>query len=102
MSDVSIRPLRGLVDDHRSEIRRIVAEHQGRSVFLFGSVARGDETPNSDVDLLVEFEPEARPFEILAVGAELEHLLGVKVDVGSIPRLRARLRSQAQAEAIEL
>lgn len=54
MSDVALRPLRELVEVHRDEIKAIVARHHGRSVAIFGSVARGDERPGSDIDFLVE------------------------------------------------
>ncbi len=79
-----------------------MARHHGRSVALFGSVARGDERPDSDIDFLVEFEPDARPLEILSIGVELEEALGVKVDVGTPASLRPRLRDEVLAEAIPL
>ena len=102
MSDVATQPLRDLVEAHRDEIKAIVARHHGRSVALFGSVARGDERPDSDIDFLVELAPEARPFEILAIGAALEAALGVKVDVGTSGSLRPRLRDEVLAEAVPL
>jgi predicted nucleotidyltransferase len=102
MSDVAIRPLRDLVESHRDEIKAIVARHNGRSVAVFGSVARGDERPDSDIDFLVELAPSARPFEILAIGADLEAALGVKVDVGTPASLRPRLRDEVLAEAVPL
>lgn len=102
MATVGTMPLRELVEAHRDEIRRIVASHHGRSVALFGSVARGEETPFSDIDLLVELEPGTRPFEILSLGAELEEALGVKVDVGTREQLRERLAEHVLAEAIVL
>jgi uncharacterized protein len=102
VTDVGARPLRELVDARRDEIRAIVARHHGRSVAVFGSVARGDEGPASDIDFLVELAPDARPFEILAIGAELEEALGVKVDVGTPESLRERLRSEVLAEAVPL
>jgi predicted nucleotidyltransferase len=52
MAEVGTKPLRELVEAHRDEIRRIVASHHGRSVAMFGSVARGDESPSSDIDFL--------------------------------------------------
>ena len=56
----------------------------------------------SDIDFLVELEPDARPFEILSIGVELEEALGVKVDVGTPASLRARLRDEVLAEAVPL
>lgn len=79
-----------------------MARHHGRSVAIFGSVARGDERPDSDIDFLVELAPDARPFEILAIGAALEAALGVKVDVGTSGSLRPRLRDEVLAEAVPL
>lgn len=102
MSDVATRPLRKLVDARREEIRAIVARHGGQSVAVFGSVARGGERPDSDIDFLVELAPDARPFEILAIGAELEEALGVRVDVGTPGSLRARVRDEVLAEAVPL
>ena len=61
MAEVGTAPLRELVDAHRAEIKAIVTRHHGRSVAIFGSVARGDEGPHSDVDFLVEFEPGLAP-----------------------------------------
>ena len=97
-----MRPLRELVEAHRDEIKTIVARHHGRSVAIFGSVARGDERSDSDIDFLVELAPGARPFEILSIGVELEEALGVKVDVGTTDSLRQRLRDQVLAEAVPL
>ncbi len=102
MARVEHAPLRQLVDAHRAEIKAIVSRHHGRSVAIFGSVARGDEGPHSDVDFLVDFEPGARPFELLALGAELEEVLGVKVDIGTPDSLRESMRDQVLAEAVRL
>ena len=102
MAKVGSTPLRELVDAHRAEIMAIVTRHHGRSVAIFGSVARGDEGPHSDVDFLVEFEPGARPFELLALGAELEEALGVKVDIGTPESLRDGIRDEVLAEAVRL
>lgn len=94
--------MRELVDSHRAEIREIVARHHGRSVALFGSVARGDEGPDSDIDFLVELAPDARPIEILSIGVELEEALGVKVDVGTPDSVRPQFRDEVLGEAVPL
>ena len=90
------------LEAHGDEIKAIVARHHGRSVAIFGSVARDDERAGSDIDFLVELEPDAHPFEILSIGVELELALGVKVDVGSPDSLRERLRDDVLAEAVPL
>ncbi|MGB3054096.1 MAG: nucleotidyltransferase domain-containing protein [Acidimicrobiales bacterium] len=77
-------PLSDLVASHRDEIRTIVKSHRGRSVALFGSVARGTETAESDIDLLVEFGPGASLFDLVRIQHEVQALTGVAVDVVSV------------------
>ena len=89
MAKRRVSVLRDLVESRRDEIKAIVARHHGHSVAVFGSVARGNDGPASDIDFLVELEPDARPFEILVIGAELEAALGVPVDVGTRDSLRS-------------
>lgn len=62
-------------------IERIVKAHGGRNVRVFGSVARGDARPGSDVDLLVEVGPGTGLLELGAMEDELEEALGRRVDV---------------------
>ncbi|HWJ97414.1 MAG TPA: nucleotidyltransferase family protein [Acidimicrobiales bacterium] len=81
---------RDLVESKRDEIRAAVQRHRGRSVAVFGSVARGDETESSDIDFLVEFEPGSSLFDLLHLSEELERLLGVPVDVVSAGGLKDR------------
>lgn len=81
---------RDLVESKRDEIRAVVHRHRGRSVAVFGSVARGDESASSDIDFLVEFEPGSSLFDLLHLGEELESLLGIPVDVVSTGGLKDR------------
>ena len=78
------------MDQHRAEIADAVARHRGRSVAIFGSVARGDETDESDIDLLVDFEPGSSLFDLLLLQDELTALLGCPVDVVSAGGLKPR------------
>jgi predicted nucleotidyltransferase len=64
--------------------------------------SRGTEGPASDIDFLVELEPGTRPFELLALGVELEDALGVRVDIGTPESLRTRIRDEVLAEAVTL
>ena len=68
----------------------MVRRHRGRSVAVFGSVARGDETAASDIDFLVDFEPGSSLFDLMHISEELEQLLGVPVDVVSAGGLKDR------------
>lgn len=81
---------RELIETKRAEIREVVRRHRGRTVAVFGSVARGDESSSSDIDLLIEFEPDSSLFDLLHIGEELEELLGVPVDVISAGGLKQR------------
>lgn len=102
MTESLTQSLRNLVEANRDEIKAIAARHGGVSVSLFGSVARGDEGPDSDIDFLVEVEPGTRPFEMLVLGAELEAALGVSVDVGTPESLCRHVRTDVLAEAVPL
>lgn len=84
------RPLRALVDEHREAIRAVARRHGARSIALFGSVARGDETAESDLDFLVEFEPGRSLFDLLHLQDELGELLGGPVDVVAAGGLKDR------------
>jgi uncharacterized protein len=84
----------------RAEILEIAANHGARNVRLFGSVARGDDRAESDVDFLVDMEPGRSLLDLVGLGQELEQLLGHKVDVlteSSVhPAIRERVASEAR------
>ncbi len=96
-----MRDRRRLVEANKLEINEIVRRHRGRSVSLFGSVARGDETPTSDIDFLVQFEPGSSLFDLFHISEELEALLGTPVDVVSAGGLKAR-DAHIRQEAVPL
>ena len=81
-----------LVRDKGDEIRRIAARHGARNVRVFGSVARGEAGPESDVDLLIEEEATTTPWFPAGLILDLEELLGRRVDVVSEEALRPELR----------
>jgi len=83
-------PLRGLVVARREQVMAVAARHHGNRVRLFGSVARGDDRPDSDIDLLVDFAPESSLFDLIRMTRELEELLGHPVDVVSTGGLKDR------------
>lgn len=66
---------------------------------VFGSVARGEDTPSSDIDLLVDFPPGTTLLTVIGLEQALRALLGVGVDVGPADTLRADMREQVLAEA---
>lgn len=83
-------PIRALVEARRSEIREVARRHRGRSISLIGSVARGDERPDSDVDFLVEFEAGTSLLDLARLQDDLRELLGLPVDVVSAGGLKPR------------
>jgi uncharacterized protein len=76
-------PLRDLVEARREQVKAVAARHHASRVRLFGSVARGDERPESDIDLLVDFTKDSSLFDLMRMTRELEGLLGHPVDVVS-------------------
>jgi hypothetical protein len=98
MAEVGSRSRLAEVRARREEILSVVRRHRGRAVSVFGSVARGEERPGSDIDFLVEFEASSSLFDLLHVKDDLEALLGSPVDVISMGALKDRdqdIRSQA-------
>ena len=83
---------------HRDEFRRMGVRH----VFLFGSLARGEATEASHVDVLVEYEPGTKLsfFRVCDLRYRLEELLEAKVDLVTTGGLRPELRDEVMSEAI--
>lgn len=86
----------------REQIIAIAARHGAKNVRVFGSVARGESGPDSDVDIVVEFEPGRSLLDHGGLLMDLQDALGCKVDVISARGMRNRLRSRVEAEAIAL
>jgi len=85
---------------HRELIRQIVGQHRAHNARLFGSVLHGDDTEQSDLDLLVDPLPGATLLDIGAIQIELEESLGVSVDVLTPGDLPAKFRAQVLQEAV--
>ncbi len=88
--------------ERREEILAVAARHGARAVRIFGSVARGEETPASDLDLLVEFEPGRSLLDQIALAQDLEDLLGREVDVVTEKGLHWYIRDRVCREAVPL
>jgi predicted nucleotidyltransferase len=73
-----------------------------RRLAVFGSVARGTESETSDVDILVEFEHEARFDEFMDLRFHLEDLLGVRIDLVTEKAIRPGMRESIEREAIRV
>ena len=88
-----------LLKDQREDILRIAAQHGAHNVRVFGSVARGEARPDSDVDLLVELEPGRSLLDLGGLLMDLQTLLGREVDVVTDKGLRDRIRARVLQEA---
>ncbi len=91
-----------LLKSKRQEILAIAARHGARNVRVFGSVARGETKPESDVDILVEMESGTSLMDHVTLMQDLEDLLERKVDVVNDRALHWYIRDRVLAEATPL
>ena len=90
--------LRDDIHRQRAAILEIAARHGASNVGLFGSVVRGEERPDSDIDLLVDLAPDRGFGEFLAMAEELEVLLGHRVEIVTRRGLSPYFRPYIEAE----
>ncbi|WP_312856640.1 nucleotidyltransferase family protein [Phytoactinopolyspora halotolerans] len=98
------RALRRTLDVHSDEVRSVLRRYGASNPRLFGSVARGEATTDSDIDLLVDLDPGMGNtlLRIAGLSEELSQLLGVRVDVVSDEFLLEGVSQAARAEAVAL
>jgi predicted nucleotidyltransferase/DNA-binding XRE family transcriptional regulator len=82
--------------DHLQEIAR---RHGVRNLRVFGSVARAEDSPKSDVDFLVDLEPGRTLIDLIGFQQEVQEKLGVDVDAATVDLLKDRVRKRAVREA---
>ena len=104
-------PVVPATDAVREQLLAVLRENRGRlatvygvrDLRLFGSVARDEATQTSDVDLVVDFDPDRITLPtFLDFSEDLEALLGRRVDIVSLHKLAPRLRAQVEAEAVRV
>lgn len=88
--------------ERREEILRLAARRGARSLRVFGSVARNEANENSDLDLLVVWEPGRSLMDHAGLVQDLQDLLGVKVHVGTEKSLHWYVRERILGEATPL
>ncbi len=91
-----------ILKDKRDEIIRTANRHGARTVHIFGSRARGEANPGSDLDLLVTLDEHASLLDIVAIKQDLEDLLGCKVDVLTEDAISPYIRDHVLKQAIPL
>ena len=89
-----------LLRGSRERLLDAARRHGVRNLRVFGSVARGEETPESDIDLLVELEPGRTLIDLIGFEQEAEDILGVGVDAAAPRFLKALVRDRALREAV--
>jgi hypothetical protein len=88
---------------YRSEIARAAKRAGVTNVRVFGSVARGQDRPDSDIDLLVDFDVHAHgALPLIRLRRELDDLLGEAIDVATTELLRPEIAQRVEAEAVPL
>jgi hypothetical protein len=90
------------IRERRDEILRVASFHGAGNVMLFGSVARGESTPESDVDLLIDVTGDTTPWFPGSLVADLEKLLGQRVQVVIRRSLSPLIRDAVLREAVPL
>jgi predicted nucleotidyltransferase len=88
--------------DVADTVHRIAALHGVHSVRVFGSVARREQRPDSDIDLLVDMEPRRSLLDLIAFAQDLEEALGRHVDAVTEKSLSPFVRDRILAEALPL
>ncbi len=90
------------IQQRRKEILEVAQRYGAHDMRIFGSVARGDQREDSDLDPVVRFEPGRSLFDHGGLICDLEELLGVKVDVVSEGGMRQQFRRYVEDEAVPL
>lgn len=91
-----------LLREHRDRILDLARQHGARNVRVFGSAVRNETHAGSDIDLLVDLEPDATLIDLGSLLVDLEELLGCRVDIVTPASLHNAIRDQVLREAAPL
>lgn len=86
----------------KDQILQVAREHGARNVRVFGSFARGDQNPDSDIDFLVDLDPDRTLMDLGGLLMELQEMLQTRVDVATEEMLRPKVRDRALRDALPL
>ncbi|HUQ73465.1 MAG TPA: nucleotidyltransferase family protein [Burkholderiales bacterium] len=98
------KPVRALeeVKAKKDLIRTLARAHGAIAVFLFGSAARGDDEPGSDLDFMVDMDRGRSILDLIGLADDLELAFGRKVDLGTRSALKPAVRPSAERDAIRI
>jgi predicted nucleotidyltransferase len=86
----------------RDEILRLAEQYGASNVRIFGSVARGEARPDSDVDIVVDFPPKKSIFELVGLWLDLKELIGAEVSLVTDDALDGKFKSNVERDAVPL
>ena len=84
------------------QIQDLARQCGARDIRIFGSTARGEARPGSDLDVLIELDPDRGLFDLIGLKQNLEDLLGRRVDVVTVAALSPYIREEVLREAVPL
>jgi predicted nucleotidyltransferase len=90
------------IEEIKDAIVPILIRHHIKRAGIFGSIAKGDATSESDIDILVELGDQISLLEFVGIKYELEDLLGKKVDLVEYQAVKPRLKNQIMSEEIRI
>lgn len=90
------------IKSKREDILRIAAKYGVQDIRVFGSVARGQSSADSDLDVLVKLKPGYSLLDIIAIKQDMEDLLGCEVDVVTEAAISPYIRETVLKEAVSL
>lgn len=93
---------RAAVLDKQALIRTLARAHGARSVELFGSAARGEDGPGSDLDFIVELEPGRSLLDLIGLAEDLQEALGRKVEAITAAGMKPRVLAEARRDAVRI
>ena len=95
----NLKEITGTISDHKSFL---MEKFKVKSISLFGSYIRNEQTPESDLDILVEFSETIDLFEFIRLENFLSEILDCKVDLVIKDTLKPRIKKQVLSQAVEL
>ena len=94
--------LEELRESKREQILQLARNRGAHNIRVFGSLARGEHGASSDIDFLVDLDPDRTLMDLGGLLMDLQRMLGVRVDVATEDMLRKRVRDQALRDAVPL